>query len=89
MCALSLVLIALTLAFHLTTRYDWWFGGTFNSTGTVEVASCGQSGTATEPIPLEHEGQQVGVLLVGLRAASGPSGWPTGRSSRSWPLRWR
>jgi signal transduction histidine kinase len=29
-CALSLLLIALTLAFHLTTRYDWWFGGTFN-----------------------------------------------------------
>ena len=29
-CALSLLLIALTIAFHLTTRYDWWFGGTFN-----------------------------------------------------------
>jgi hypothetical protein len=29
-CALSLLLIALTIAFHLTTRYDWWFGGTFH-----------------------------------------------------------
>jgi signal transduction histidine kinase len=34
----------------------------------VEVASYGQPGTATEPIPLEHEGQAVGVLEVGLRA---------------------
>jgi signal transduction histidine kinase len=34
----------------------------------AEVASYGQPGTATEAIPLEHEGQQVGVLLVGLRA---------------------
>jgi hypothetical protein len=29
-CALSLLLIALTIAFHLKTRYDWWFGGTFD-----------------------------------------------------------
>jgi two-component system, NarL family, sensor kinase len=29
-CALSLLLIALTLAFHLTTRYDWYFGGSFH-----------------------------------------------------------
>jgi hypothetical protein len=28
-CALSLLLIALTIAFHLVTRYDWWFGGSF------------------------------------------------------------
>jgi two-component system, NarL family, sensor kinase len=34
----------------------------------VAVASFGRSGTASESIPLEHEGQQVGVLLVGLRA---------------------
>jgi two-component system, NarL family, sensor kinase len=31
------------------------------------VASYGQPDTATEPIPLDHEGEQVGVLLVGLR----------------------
>ena len=24
-CALSLLLIALTIAFHLVTRYDWYF----------------------------------------------------------------
>jgi signal transduction histidine kinase len=34
----------------------------------VAVASFGQPGTASESIPLEHEGQQVGALLVGLRA---------------------
>jgi signal transduction histidine kinase len=34
----------------------------------VAVASFGRSGTASESIPLKHEGQQVGVLLVGLRA---------------------
>jgi hypothetical protein len=28
-CALSLLLIVLTIAFHLVTRYDWWFGGSF------------------------------------------------------------
>jgi two-component system, NarL family, sensor kinase len=34
----------------------------------VAVASFGRSGTASESIPLEHEGQQIGALLVGLRA---------------------
>jgi two-component system, NarL family, sensor kinase len=34
----------------------------------VEVASFGRPGTASEQVPLEHEGQQVGALLVGLRA---------------------
>jgi two-component system, NarL family, sensor kinase len=34
----------------------------------VAVASFGRSGTASESIPLKHEGQQVGVLVVGLRA---------------------
>jgi signal transduction histidine kinase len=29
-CALSLLLIALTIAFHLVTRYDWYFGGSFH-----------------------------------------------------------
>jgi hypothetical protein len=28
-CALSLLLIALTIAFHLVSRYDWYFGGSF------------------------------------------------------------
>jgi len=32
-CALSLLLISLTMAFHLTTRYDWWFGGTLSVSG--------------------------------------------------------
>ena len=26
-CAFSLLLIALTIAFHLVTRYDWYFWG--------------------------------------------------------------
>jgi hypothetical protein len=28
-CALSLLLIGATIAFHLTTRYDWYFAGSF------------------------------------------------------------
>ena len=34
----------------------------------VEVATFGQPGTASESIPLEHEGQHIGVLVVGVRA---------------------
>jgi signal transduction histidine kinase len=34
----------------------------------VAVASFGRPSRASESIPLEHEGQQVGALLVGLRA---------------------
>jgi signal transduction histidine kinase len=34
----------------------------------VEVATSGQPGTASESIPLEHEGKRVGVLLVGVRS---------------------
>jgi two-component system, NarL family, sensor kinase len=34
----------------------------------VEVATFGQPGTASESIPLEHEGQHIGALLVGMRA---------------------
>jgi two-component system, NarL family, sensor kinase len=34
----------------------------------VEVASFGRQATASESIPLEHEGQQVGALLVGVRS---------------------
>jgi two-component system, NarL family, sensor kinase len=33
----------------------------------LEVAAYGQPGAASEPIPLEHEGQQVGALLVSPR----------------------
>ena len=32
------------------------------------MATFGQLGTASESIPLEHEGQRVGALLVGMRA---------------------
>jgi two-component system, NarL family, sensor kinase len=34
----------------------------------AEVASFGRPGTASESIPLEHEGERVGALLVSLRA---------------------
>jgi two-component system NarL family sensor kinase len=34
----------------------------------VEVAAFGRPGTASESIPLEHEGQRIGVLLVGVRS---------------------
>jgi signal transduction histidine kinase len=42
----------------------------------LEVAAYGRPGGASEPIPLEHEGQQVGVLLVSPRTgeqALGPA----------------
>ena len=34
----------------------------------VEVATFGRPGTASESIPLEHEGQRIGALLVGVRS---------------------
>jgi signal transduction histidine kinase len=34
----------------------------------LEVAAYGRPGTASESIPLEHEGQRVGVLVVGVRS---------------------
>jgi two-component system, NarL family, sensor kinase len=34
----------------------------------VEVATFGQPGTASESIPLEHEGRRIGALLVGVRS---------------------
>jgi two-component system NarL family sensor kinase len=34
----------------------------------VEVATFGHPGTASEQVPLEHEGQHIGVLLVGVRS---------------------
>jgi two-component system, NarL family, sensor kinase len=34
----------------------------------AEVASFGRPGTASESIPLEHEGRRIGALLVGVRA---------------------
>jgi two-component system, NarL family, sensor kinase len=34
----------------------------------VEVATFGRPGTASESIPLEHEGQRIGALLVGARS---------------------
>jgi two-component system, NarL family, sensor kinase len=40
----------------------------------VEVATFGQPGTASESIPLEHEGQRIGALLVGVRAGEGALG---------------
>jgi hypothetical protein len=36
-CALSLLLIALTIVFHLSTRYDWYFRTTFHPWRTLTV----------------------------------------------------
>jgi hypothetical protein len=55
----------------------------------VEVAAYGQPATGSESIPLEHEGQQVGALLVSPRTGERPLGRPTGGSWRCWPCRWR
>ena len=43
-CALSLLLIALTIAFHLITRYDWYFGGTFQPWRMQTVEALGTLG---------------------------------------------
>jgi hypothetical protein len=49
----------------------------------AEVASFGRPGTASESIPLEHEGERVGALLVSLRAGEQTlgSGRPAGPRS--------
>jgi hypothetical protein len=43
-CALSLLLIALTIAFHLLTRYDWYFGGSFQPWRMQTVEALGVLG---------------------------------------------
>jgi two-component system, NarL family, sensor kinase len=43
-CVLSLLLILLTIAFHLITRYDWYFGGTFQPWRMQTVEALGTLG---------------------------------------------
>jgi hypothetical protein len=43
-CALSLLPIALTIAFHLVTRYDWYFGGSFQPWRMQTVEALGTLG---------------------------------------------
>ena len=43
-CALSLLLIALTIAFHLVTRYDWYFAGSFQPWRMQTVEALGTLG---------------------------------------------
>jgi two-component system, NarL family, sensor kinase len=43
-CALSLLLIVLTIAFHLLTRYDWYFGGSFQPWRMQTVEALGTLG---------------------------------------------
>jgi two-component system, NarL family, sensor kinase len=43
-CALSLLLIVLTVAFHLVTRYDWYFGGSFQPWRMQTVEALGTLG---------------------------------------------
>ena len=43
-CALSLLLITLTIAFHLVTRYDWYFGGSFQPWRMLTVQALGTLG---------------------------------------------
>ena len=43
-CGLSLLLIALTIAFHLTTRYDWYFGNSFDPWRMLTVEALGAVG---------------------------------------------
>jgi two-component system NarL family sensor kinase len=64
-CALSLVLIVLTIAFHLVTRYDWWFNFSLSfqawRTQTVEAL-----GTLGAPL--------LGALIV-WRQPTNRYGW--------------
>jgi len=43
-CALSLLLIALTIAFHLVTRYDWYFDGSTHPWRMLTVEALGTLG---------------------------------------------
>ena len=43
-CALSLLLIVLTIAFHLVTRYDWYFAGSFQPWRMLTVEALGTLG---------------------------------------------
>jgi two-component system, NarL family, sensor kinase len=43
-CTLSLLLIALTIAFHLLKRYDWYFGGSTHPWRTQTVEALGTLG---------------------------------------------
>jgi two-component system, NarL family, sensor kinase len=43
-CALSLLLIVLTIAFHLVTRYDWYFDGSFQPWRRLAVEALGTLG---------------------------------------------
>ena len=62
-CALSLLLIVLTIAFHLVTRYDWYFGDSFHPWRTQTV---GALGTLGAPI--------LGALIV-WRQPTNRYGW--------------
>jgi hypothetical protein len=63
LCALSLLLIVLTVAFHLVTRYDWYFGNSFQPWRTQTVEALGTLGA-----PL------LGVLIV-WRQPTNRYGW--------------
>jgi hypothetical protein len=43
-CALSLLLVGLTIAFHVVTRYDWWFAGSFQPWRMQTVEALGVFG---------------------------------------------
>jgi class 3 adenylate cyclase len=58
-CALSLLLIILTIAFHLSARYDWYFGDSFQPWRTLTLEALGTVGA---PI--------LGALIVWDRPAN-------------------
>jgi hypothetical protein len=62
-CALSLLLIALTIAFHLVTRYDWYFADSFQPWRVQTVQALGVLGA---PI--------LGALIV-WRQPTNRDGW--------------
>ena len=62
-CALSLLLIVLTIAFHLVNQYDWYFGG---STHPWRTQTVGALGTLGAPL--------LGALIV-WRQPTNRYGW--------------
>ena len=72
-CALSLLLIALTIAFHLVTRYDWYFGGYLPALADTDGGGPRvPRGAATgSPDRLAPTDQSVRLALVPARSGNG------------------
>lgn len=87
-CALSLLLIALTIAFHLLTRYDWYFGGSFQPWRMQTVEALGVLGAPIlgALIVWRQPTNRYGWVwcLLGLAAAVSGAASPTSSGPGMW-----